>query len=146
MHLKAGCYNNKADKQSKRRKSCQQLDRQIKLINTWAEQQAGTKYVILGDFNRQLKNTADKYGKRLQESGLQSTGNNNASQCFSRRYDKNQRWTLRNYRQYIDHILLSNSAHIALEPGSFRQHVFAKDDVLNTYLSDHCPISVTLNF
>ena len=146
VHLKAGCYNNKADKQNKRRKSCQQLGRQADLIRAWAEQQGNSNYAILGDFNRQLKNSADKYAERLQSAGLHTTGHNNASQCFSRRYDKKKRrWTLRNYKQYIDHILLSDAAFSTLQPGSFRQHSFAKDDVLNHYLSDHCPISVELN-
>ncbi|WP_271270432.1 endonuclease/exonuclease/phosphatase family protein [Aliamphritea hakodatensis] len=146
VHLKAGCYNNAADKQSKRRKNCQQLDRQTDLIRSWAEQQGDRNYAILGDFNRQLKNSADKYAKRLQNTGLRTTGNNNASQCYSRRYDKKKhRWTLRNYKQYIDHILLSDSVFSALQPGSFHHHTFAKDDVLNHYLSDHCPISVTLS-
>ncbi len=145
VHLKAGCYNNASDKQAKRRKNCQQLDQQIALVRSWAEQQGDNPYAILGDFNRQLKNSRDKYGNRLQNINLHTTGNNDASQCYSRRYDKKKRrWTLRNYRQYIDHILLNDSAFSTLQPDSFRQHTFAKDSVLKHYLSDHCAISVQL--
>lgn len=145
VHLKAGCYNNKADKQSKRRKSCQQLNQQISLIKSWAQQQGNTKFAILGDFNRQLKNNADKHWKNLKQADLHTTGNNNASQCYSRRYDKKTNtWKLRNYKQYIDHILLSDAANQTLESGSFFQHTYKKEDVLKNYLSDHCAVSVEL--
>lgn len=145
VHLKAGCYNNKAEKQSKRRKSCQQLQRQARLIHNWAEQQGNTSFAILGDFNRQLKNSQDNIWKTLSPAGLNTTGNNDSSQCYSRRYDKKKRnWKLHSYPKYIDHILLSDAAEKYFESGSFRQHTYRKKDVLENYLSDHCAVSVRL--
>lgn len=146
VHLKSFCFDEKFDAKPLEDTGCEKLNRQIPILDDWikAREQEGVAYGILGDFNRKLKRDGDRHANTLtKEDGkvvLTFVGHEDASKCISD--VKNGK--PKSYPEFIDHISLSNKAMNYYVNESFTHHPYAKSDVANYKISDHCPLSVTL--
>jgi endonuclease/exonuclease/phosphatase family metal-dependent hydrolase len=139
VHLKSGCSsgNDAADD------DCPILMRQVPVIESWiaARETNGEAFAVLGDFNRRLGpqdaqvwsvwQAARKPGAGLRLAALDMAGGPHAPRCDGGRY-----------KEFIDHIVLSQGAFAVTDPSSFSELVYAERG--EAMPSDHCPVSVTL--
>jgi endonuclease/exonuclease/phosphatase family metal-dependent hydrolase len=142
LHLKSGCNREPLDSG---RSSCRVLQSQAPGLARWIDAQvrSGHPYVLIGDFNRDLR--ADRAARaglwvRMadgspRDEALDDAGAGSpfvtcqAGQTFTR---------------YIDYILLGGGAAAWQEPRSFTRHPYRDVDAHRFRLSDHCPLSVRL--
>ncbi|WP_261824404.1 endonuclease/exonuclease/phosphatase family protein [Vibrio neonatus] len=137
VHLKAGCQGKK-----NRNRSCDIVQKQAQKLNQWIVQREshGQPYIILGDFNHNLAYKGDWLWKTLTQHTHKAQLASKTSQAKCEiRSNRNPNQTHR-FRSLIDHIIVSSDLSYSLP----KQNVYAKQDVLNYQLSDHCPVSFSL--
>ncbi|WP_040890497.1 endonuclease/exonuclease/phosphatase family protein [Vibrio ezurae] len=137
VHLKAGCQGKKNPN-----RSCNIVEQQAKQLNQWIKQREnkGQSYIVLGDFNHNLAYKGDWVWQILSKNTAKATLASRTSQATCEiRSNRNPKQTHR-FRSLIDHIIVSSDLNHTLP----KQNVYAKQDVLNYQLSDHCPVSFSL--
>ncbi len=137
VHLKSGCFD--APLHGKH-PSCRKLRAQLPRLEQWIDARAAENqpFVVLGDFNRQLRSGEAFYSElddgEPPNADLTLLTDGRRSECWGGEYPN-----------FIDHIALSKNAAPWLVEGSFAQQLFdAADARHRRRLSDHCPISVVL--
>jgi endonuclease/exonuclease/phosphatase family metal-dependent hydrolase len=148
VHLKSGCSSKPLTAPDK---ACQELARQAPILEAWIDTQAraGRRFVVLGDFNRDLlseQSHATTLGRGSSLWAEISDGappgealRNAASGAAFRNCVPGQ-----GYRGYIDNILLSRALAADAIPGSFSRLTYSAADARHARLSDHCPVSIRL--
>ncbi|MGI9888476.1 endonuclease/exonuclease/phosphatase family protein [Vibrio chagasii] len=137
VHLKAGCSG-----AYKSNRDCSRLKEQAQQLNKWIKQRERNNedYAILGDFNHNLAYSRDWMWKELtQYTDAQLATRKTRADCKVRSNRNNHR--THQFRSVIDHIVVSESLNAA----PAKQQVFKTQDVLDYKLSDHCPVSTTIN-
>jgi endonuclease/exonuclease/phosphatase family metal-dependent hydrolase len=147
VHLKSGCNR---DVLISGRKACRELSRQVQPLEDWidAQARAGTRFAVLGDFNRNL----------LKDDGPARSGDGRHLHLWSEIDDgsppeadlvnaaENQPFIncspKAHYSAYIDYIVLGKALGRAVVPGSFGRLLYRAGDDRTLKLSDHCPVSV----
>jgi endonuclease/exonuclease/phosphatase family metal-dependent hydrolase len=147
VHLKSGCARQRLNKDDE---SCQLLRQQIAPLLQWidAQARAGHRFILMGDFNRQL---AKEQGQARDSSGQlvkmwpeldrgDLPGADLLNVTEGRPYIKCH--ISESHGAYIDHIVVGEKAAKNLLPDSFRRIVFVQSDAVRFKLSDHCPLAV----
>jgi endonuclease/exonuclease/phosphatase family metal-dependent hydrolase len=146
VHLKSGCSSKPLTAPDK---ACHDLARQAPILEAWIDTQAlaGTRFAVLGDFNRDLLSeeargtSSGKEGSLWAEiadgapaeAGLQKAARGSAFRnCVPGQ----------GYRGYIDNIVLSRTLAADAVPGSFARLTYSAADARHARLSDHCPVSI----
>jgi len=128
VHLKSGCAS------GDRNEACGTLRQQVPILERWIDARAteGTRFAVLGDFNRRLAQAGDAIWLDLDDSqpanadlALAAGGRHPA--CDPR------------FRDFIDHVVLDKRA--AGDLIGFQELVY---DAGGERPSDHCPIAATL--
>jgi endonuclease/exonuclease/phosphatase family metal-dependent hydrolase len=140
VHLKSGCAR---DSLESRAHACARLARQVPALHAWvaAEQRAGHRFAVLGDFNRDLLHEHGgglwaRMGADTDDTRLLNTAGAAAFRnCYAGQ----------THTGYIDYILLGGALASALVPGSFERLTYAPADAWRLKLSDHCPVAVRLH-
>lgn len=131
VHLKAGCWGRRQDRNAGRRETCASLRDQVRVLRAWiaARLAAGEAFVVLGDFNRRLAVPGDWAWTMLSSSRapLRLLAAGRSSRCDPR------------FVEFIDHIVLGGGAGTMLVPGSFREHPRQGAH------PDHCALSLRLS-
>ncbi|RXJ71600.1 hypothetical protein CS022_20570 [Veronia nyctiphanis] len=145
IHLKSGCFH----KHSKRTRDCRKLYEQADELNAWISdrEKKQQQYMIAGDFNHYLNIEGNRVSQILSDGHASQPAlltKNVSSQCKVKRYNHRlQRWEKMVYTNLVDHILSSqlliSSKTVKAEQYQYPYHLSA-----NHRLSDHCPVSVTL--
>lgn len=127
VHLKSGCSA------GDRNDACGTLFQQVPVMEQWMDQRAaeGTRFAILGDFNRRLAMPQDVVWAEWDDASppnadLSLASGNQSAQCNPR------------YREFIDFIVLDRRA--AADLRGVEEAKFDGDP-----LSDHCAVSASLN-
>lgn len=137
VHLKARCsgaFNGS--------KSCKTLKEQGQHLNEWIleREKLGDAYIILGDFNHNMVYRGDWLWKEItQGSKAELATQKTRAQCKVK--SRNNPNRTHQFRSLIDHIIVSHQ----LDYQKPKQDVYPVDDVLKYQLSDHCPVSMSLN-
>ncbi len=139
VHLKSGCFVDDYRKSDK--KACNTFKQQAPKMENWVNTRidGGQSFVVLGDFNHRLSTNNNEFWQQLSKENNTKVVTNvmdGKSSCHPR------------YKDLIDHILVSNNASQYISKGSAQVDYFGKQSEL-TYqdmLSDHCPISVKINY
>jgi endonuclease/exonuclease/phosphatase family metal-dependent hydrolase len=147
LHLKSGCARQRLTQDDE---SCQLLRQQIAPLLQWidAQARAGHRFLLMGDFNRQL---AREHGRARDSSGelvkmwpeldrQDLPGADLLNVTEGRPYIKCH--ISESHGAYIDHIVLGEKAASNLVPELFRRVVYAQSDVVRFKLSDHCPLAI----
>ena len=133
VHLKTGCQSD--DVGTSTRPQCTLFALQIPVLAAWvaARQHEAVPFLLMGDFNRVL-DAPEALGTALSAAApLTRVTEGRANPCWDG-------------DAFIDHILAGGPARGWLVPGSLRVQVFANDDPVERWrLSDHCPVSVSLD-
>ena len=132
VHLISGCWGARQDRAAKRRRTCNTLRAQIRLLENWAAMRRaeGMAFVVLGDFNRRLALPGDWAWRLLSAPAplRRLPAADVRSRCDP--------W----YPAFIDHLVAGRGAEAMLVPGSFRelpQH---------GRHPDHCAVSAAFRF
>lgn len=136
VHLKSGCAREPLDTASQ---SCGLLAAQAHALGRWIAERAAssTPFIVLGDFNRGgLPEAGDPFWGLLDPTTFHAA-------AASLRY-ANCSWGAP-YGEFIDHILVSRNLLFRLATPAFAQQTYRAKDAARYLLSDHCPISVSLN-
>lgn len=127
VHLKSGCNTGAS------REACPVLFRQVPVVEEWIDRRAeeGTRFAVLGDFNRRLALPADAVWTEWDDASpanadLALASGERPARCNPR------------YRDFIDFIVLDRRAAADLEAAD--EHVYQGEA-----LSDHCAISARLS-
>lgn len=141
IHMKSGCFVE--DYTTVESRACETLERQVPLLDEWGENRINRKraFVIMGDFNNRLAKGKNKFWQVLTEMDGESVSMKNSMQ--------NLRGCHPRYPAPIDHILMDPLLAQYCVEGSETVHYFPKSSDTMTeedMLSDHCPISVVLEF
>ncbi len=133
VHLRAGCtWDGIAGSE---RVPCAELARQADIIAGWiaARRAAGEAFAVLGDFNRRMEGDDDLFAILARAAPLTRATEGFSNPCWGGAV-------------FIDHILLGGAAREWLVPRSLRVLVYRETDrSFRDRLSDHCPVSVTLD-
>jgi endonuclease/exonuclease/phosphatase family metal-dependent hydrolase len=133
VHLKSGCFS-----PAQKGEACDLINRQAPIIQAWidARQAEGQAFAVLGDFNRRLGNQADPLRQLLDDGPRPVSILNDApSKCWGGRYP-----------DPIDHIILGEGADKRVM-GRAQELVYQETDPADRdRLSDHCPVSVMLDY
>lgn len=149
VHLKSGCP---AGPLTAPGRNCDLLSKQVAPLESWieAEANAGHRFGVLGDFNRRF--TVEKGPARDGEGRLQNvyaeiddgepaaskltniTGQAKFTPCT----------TDSEYKEFIDNILLGRDLAKTVVKKSFVRVVFNDQDAKAHWLSDHCPVGISL--
>ena len=141
VHLKSGCFSDNYLRSN--RKACKALKQQIPILEQWIDTQAANHqpFMILGDFNRRL-NTHDLFWNEIddgQPNHLELTLHTRGitAECYNRKYPR-----------FIDHIISDSKASNHIIDNSFTQYLYSQSHMRNRNkaLSDHCPISTSIDF
>lgn len=129
VHLKTGCWDNSP---WKHRYSCPVLYRQFAILKRWikARIKENAAFAIIGDFNRRLTPEDPLFLALSKITPLDLTTANRSSPCRGGEY-------------FIDHIILGGAAITWEKPNSLRVMRIPQHN--GETLSDHCPVSITLN-
>ncbi len=161
IHLKSGCFDKPLDNSSvnsmssgskrkaKEKRACTKLSNQIEPLEAWIDQRANedVPFLVVGDFNRRF--AIDIQKSYAEEQGLwQAIDDEGAEDMWTPTLDKNSKCWGGYYKDYIDHIVLDTRAKSMFIESSFNQLVFEGEysKEISRSLSDHCPISVELDF
>jgi endonuclease/exonuclease/phosphatase family metal-dependent hydrolase len=134
VHLKSGCSRDPLDSETA---ACRALAQQAEHLGEWIGARRMQPFIVLGDFNRVPPATPDDaFWQRLQAdpAGL-IAGQLPFGNCYIGQP----------YWQFIDHILISPALRHRLVAESPRHTGFRNADVVRYRLSDHCPVSISLN-
>lgn len=126
VHLKAGCSSGNTND------ACASLLQQVPVMERWIDARAseGTRFAVLGDFNRRLSMPADIVWAEWDDA---SPANADLSRAAG---DQSARCNPR-YKDFIDHIVLDRRASADLV--AFEERTYPADA-----LSDHCAITARL--
>jgi endonuclease/exonuclease/phosphatase family metal-dependent hydrolase len=138
VHLKAFCVTGALTRDDK---DCRKLNAQVPVLEGWIDARAreGVPFVVIGDFNRALREPRDALFAELDDhepAGLSLTqaGSRTHSACHGKK------------RHAVDHVLLGGDSGGWLAPTGLVEVPYAPDDLAaGRKLSDHCPIHVTLS-
>lgn len=133
VHLRAGCMWD--DVAASERFQCAQLARQAAHVARWiaARRAAGEAFAVLGDFNRRMDDNDEVFVTLSRAAPLTRATEGFSNPCWGG-------------RPFIDHILLGGAARAWAVPGSLRVLVYRETGRDHRErLSDHCPVSVTLD-
>jgi hypothetical protein len=158
LHLKSGCAWGRLDLREPRRAACRVLRRQRGILEEWIDAQAaaGTPFVLIGDFNRQLDQPNDDFWREIDDGEVcvwreeQRLGRvclpgsetedadadlalANAGVPFA--YARNRR-----YPYAVDHFVFSGAASHWMVPASYRALGYDSKPAP----SDHHPIRILL--
>ncbi|CAG9001475.1 MAG: hypothetical protein CENE_03495 [Candidatus Celerinatantimonas neptuna] len=145
VHLKSRCFY-QSDNFSR---SCHLLKLQAIRLNQWIRHRKKEKlpFMILGDFNRRMANGKHHWFLKILRSdyhhstSLYLSTQGLHSHCWSR-----TSWgAMKQFRQYIDHILYNQRVKRYVQSGSFRQITVPVSIAEKYHLSDHCPILIRLS-
>ncbi len=131
VHLKTGCQT---DELASTRPQCLLLARQVPVLAAWvaARQKEGAAFLVMGDFNRVLDDPEAMGAALAAAAPLTRVTAGRADPCWDG-------------APFIDHILAGGPAQAWLVPGSLRVQVFQETgEKWRQRLSDHCPVSITL--
>jgi len=149
VHLKSGCSSEPLTAADR---ACHDLARQAPILQAWIEAQgrSGRRFIVLGDFNRDLlSEEAQRTRRDRDQSFWAQIDTANPAQAGLRNAASGQ--VFRNcvpgqgYRAYIDNIVLSRPLAAAMIPGSFARLTYRAADARHARLSDHCPVSIRLD-
>lgn len=126
VHLKSGCSS------GDRNEACTVLFQQAPVLENWIDQRAqeGTRFAVLGDFNRRLAMPGDVVWRDWDDASPPNADLTRASGSETARCNPR-------YRDFIDFIVLDRRA--SADQRSFEEHTYESEP-----LSDHCAISVRL--
>lgn len=139
VHLKSGCTQARLGNG----KACKKLARQLPALEAWIDERArgGELFAVLGDFNRAFFAERDEpFWREIDdadppEADLDSPTEGRRPACWNGKFP-----------HFIDHLVLGKSTAALVQPGSFREHLYAASDApYAPVLSDHCPLSVVLS-
>ncbi len=136
VHLKSGCAREPVESASE---ACVLLAAQARALGQWiaAHASSNSRFIVLGDFNRGgPPDIADQFWSWLGPRNFQSSDN---TLPF-----RNCAWGAP-YREFIDHILVSQNLVNSLAADPFHQLRYRPADAARYRLSDHCPVGVSLN-
>ncbi|MBR9874206.1 MAG: endonuclease/exonuclease/phosphatase family protein [Vibrionaceae bacterium] len=136
VHLKAGCSG-----AYKNNRECKTLKQQGEALAKWIKvrEKNQQQYSILGDFNHNLAYQGDwLWSTMTSNTNARLATKNTKAECKVRS-NRNPNKT-HQFRSVIDHIIVSGN--LTAQPA--KQVVFKSQDVLDYYLSDHCPISARI--
>ncbi|KCZ93117.1 endonuclease/exonuclease/phosphatase family protein [Hyphomonas hirschiana VP5] len=127
VHLTSGCFSGDTSVR------CPALFDQADVLEAWIDQRsaAGRAVIVGGDFNRRLEAEDDPVWTGLNDgtpAGLHIAGAGTGPSCDPR------------YREFIDFLLLSDTALTRMVAGSFRETTYDTP----ARPSDHCPISLSI--
>jgi endonuclease/exonuclease/phosphatase family metal-dependent hydrolase len=161
LHLKSGCFEYSLAKSSidalprdnskatKKKLACSLLASQKKVLEQWQQHQSNKNgaYIMLGDFNRRFAKEITS-AKTPQQSLWQGLNDNTNGTLWAPTTSLNSKCWGGYFTDYIDHIVFNNIAKRLYREGSFKQWLYQEkySRKRTRLLSDHCPISVTLNF
>ena len=162
LHLKSGCFEYSLAKSSidvmpwgnskatKKKLACTLLASQKKVLEQWQHQQQSNKnatYIMLGDFNRRFAKEIS-LAKTPQQALWQGLNANTVGALWAPTTSLNSQCWGGYFKDYIDHIVFNAAAKKLYRDGSFKQWLYQEkySRKRTRLLSDHCPISVTLNF
>ncbi|WP_414828180.1 HAD family acid phosphatase [Alteromonas sp. H39] len=131
VHLKSGCFVD--DYARSDSDACETLASQVPVLDNWVQQreQAGTPYVILGDFNHRLSAPYNRLTQTLQRDNRSTAiATRNLIGCHPR------------YPAPIDHIITGGMNAAAVTKTATVYHFDKMDE--DAMLSDHCAVSVRL--
>jgi endonuclease/exonuclease/phosphatase family metal-dependent hydrolase len=134
VHLKSGCSRDPLDSGST---ACRMLAQQAEHLGEWIGARSEQPFIVLGDFNRVPPATPDDAFWQLLHADL--SGLVAAQLPFGNCYVGQPYW------QFIDHILISPALRHRLVADSPLHSGFRSTDVVRYRLSDHCPVSISLN-
>ncbi|NQW63014.1 MAG: hypothetical protein HQ461_09310 [Deltaproteobacteria bacterium] len=135
VHLKSSCFSDNLV--TTRKDACITLRGQMDIVEAWMEarQAEGTPFAVLGDFNRRFSDRDDAWADLNDDTPagfkLVAPTVGRTARCRDGRY-----------KDFIDHIVMSDSLARRMVPGSFQQWNYRSWDP--PVLSDHCPIGVNL--
>ncbi len=137
VHLKSGCFVDdfsRADTEA-----CQLFTRQAPILDAWIEEREASSqpYIVLGDFNHRI---SAPYNQLTRVLGQNTDGSASSLVNTTAGMLGCHPW----YPAPIDHILMGNMQDPALIT-STQAHDFEDMDP-ETMLSDHCAVSLTLQY
>lgn len=146
VHLKSQCFY-QSDNFSR---SCHLLKLQAIRLKQWIRRRKKEKlpFMILGDFNRRMAHVKNHWFLNMlcsddhYPTSLYLSTQGQRSHCWSR----TRLGVMKQFRQYIDHILYNQKAKRYVQSGSFRQITVPFSIAEKYHLSDHCPILVRLSY
>jgi endonuclease/exonuclease/phosphatase family metal-dependent hydrolase len=140
VHLKSGCHDQDLDRPGTG--SCLDLKSQARPLESWIDRrlERGRAFVLLGDFNRRMDRRRDDLWQFIADGNPKPIYRVNAGK-------KPKCWNGR-FAEFIDHIVVGPIAEKAVKPHSFDELTYYETNYYRWYrrLSDHCPISVRLDF
>ena len=140
VHLKSGCHERDLDRPGTR--SCRELKSQVRPLESWIDRrlERGRAFVLLGDFNRRMDRRRDDLWQFIADGIPKPIYRVNAGR-------KPKCWNSK-FAEFIDHIIVGPIAEKAVKPHSFEELTYTERNYYHwrKRLSDHCPISVTLDF
>lgn len=123
VHLKSGCAS------GRERDACEVLFRQLPVLEGWIDARAGegTRFAVLGDFNRRLAEAGDPFWAEIDDASrpnadLEMAAGGAGAACDPR------------YPAFIDHVVLDRRA--AADLVRFEERGFGG----GAKLSDHCAV------
>lgn len=139
VHLKSLCFDDSVTNPTNA--ACEKLSRQLVVledkINSYAR--SGIPFMIVGDFNRRFT-TSDEFWNTIDDgvptnADLYSPAMDHTSTCRGGQYPV-----------HIDHIVLDKLATMSYVNNSFEEVDFTASDISRYKLSDHCPITLQVDF
>jgi exonuclease III len=139
VHLKSGCPKGAKPSDD----DCPVLFRQAPIVEDWidARERASETFLAIGDFNRILDpndsevwltwDDLDPAGLDLHVAAHEAVGGPISPACNNGRY-----------KEFIDHIVMSDRAAKRWDRSSFRELVYEEVDEQRP--SDHCPVAITI--
>lgn len=140
VHLKSGCFSQSLSSGSN---SCTKLAQQVDPLEDWIDARAaqGVPMMVLGDFNRRFfASGSDQFWSAIDDGNPAGADLSSPTQTGSAQCNNGQ------YPEFIDHLVTGSLATAAVVPGSFDQLLYSNADSNNYDLSDHCPLSIELDF
>ncbi|MEO6078516.1 MAG: endonuclease/exonuclease/phosphatase family protein [Steroidobacteraceae bacterium] len=136
VHLKSGCSRDPLESETA---ACRMLAQQAARLGEWIAARAArqTQFIVLGDFNRVLPESANDAFWQLVQPG--------SADLLAMHLPFSNCFIGQPYSQFIDHMLISKALQARLQPASPRHFGFRSADVVRYRLSDHCPVSISLN-
>lgn len=135
VHLKSGCSTQDIDSELA---ACRLLLQQTRALGEWIAARAATQspFIVLGDFNRaSVPASEDRFWQLLGHAAFTAA----ASSLPFRNCTFGQP-----YAAFIDHVLVATSLSPWLADPPFERQPFLARDAARHQLSDHCPVSVSL--
>ncbi len=134
VHLKSGCSRDPLDSETA---ACRLLSKQAERLGEWISARSTQPFIVLGDFNRVPPTTPDDAFWQLLQA--------DQAELVAEQLPFGNCYLGQPYWQFIDHILISPVLRQRLIAESPRHTGFRSADVVRYRLSDHCPVSISLN-